>query len=211
MEIELSEQLLRLLLAGVAGMAIGLEREWREKAAGFRTMALVSLGSAAFVLVSDPGVPDATARVVAGVTTGVGFLGAGTILRDRGQVLGLTTAAAVWLAAALGVSSALGEYGFTLALMVAGLGMLLISPVVDLSRVRLDSRVYEVSYSTRDWDELELSRAFRDAGVHAEVIRISNIDGGMTVAWRAYGRQKAHDEVIRALMDSDAVESFEIE
>lgn len=211
MDLELTEQLVRLLLALIGGMAIGMEREWREKAAGFRTMALVSLGSAAFVLVAADGSPEAGARIVAGVTTGVGFLGAGTILRDRGQVLGLTTAAAVWLASAIGVTSATGAYALTLALLLAGLGMLLVAPLVDLSRIRLDSRVYDVRYLAREWDESQLARPFRQAGVRVDVIKISNIDGGMTITWRAYGKQGAHDDVIRALVQSDAVESFSIE
>lgn len=208
---ELMEQLLRLVLAGGAGMAIGLEREWREKAAGFRTMALVSLGSAAFVLAADPAIPESVARIVAGVTAGVGFLGAGTILRDRGEVLGLTTAAAVWLAAALGVTSALGYYGLTFVLIGLGLAVLLGSPLVDLTRVRLDSRVYEVKYRFSEWDKGRLSEPFEESGIHVELIRVSNTDGGTTVVWRAFGRRDVHDRVLRALVDADDVESFTID
>jgi putative Mg2+ transporter-C (MgtC) family protein len=99
MQLSAAEALLRVGLAVLLGMAIGLEREWREKAAGFRTITLVTVGSALFVTITYSGFsPADRARVAAGVVTGIGFLGAGAILRERGQVIGLTTAATVWAA-----------------------------------------------------------------------------------------------------------------
>jgi putative Mg2+ transporter-C (MgtC) family protein len=93
--------------------AIGWEREWRRKPAGLRTHILVSLGAAAFVLVALRAAPGATqvdlSRVIQGVAGGIGFLGAGTILQSRGNVEGLTTAASLWLAAALGIAAATGQ------------------------------------------------------------------------------------------------------
>ena len=109
------EVFLRLGAAVGAGALIGLDRELRHKPAGLRTLALVSLGSAVFVLETvDPAAvhPDATSRVIQGVVTGVGFLGAGSIIRgaDEGTVRGLTTAASIWLAAATGVACGLANW-----------------------------------------------------------------------------------------------------
>jgi putative Mg2+ transporter-C (MgtC) family protein len=102
---------LRLVLAAVFGAVVGFERQRRGRPAGLRTMTLVSLGSAAFTVVSafgflggDPG------RVASGVVTGIGFLGAGTILREQGSILGLTTAATIWAVAALGMLVGAGLY-----------------------------------------------------------------------------------------------------
>jgi putative Mg2+ transporter-C (MgtC) family protein len=108
----------RLSLSLVVGAAIGLNRDLHHKQAGVRTNALVSLGAALAVLVvMPPGQDeahriDALSRVIQGVLTGIGFLGAGVILRDpvKRRVSGLTTAAAVWLAALLGVASGAGAY-----------------------------------------------------------------------------------------------------
>jgi putative Mg2+ transporter-C (MgtC) family protein len=96
----------RLAAAVGAGALIGLDRELRRKPAGLRTLALVALGSAVFILETvDPAqgvATDGTSRVIQGVVTGVGFLGAGSILRGASEesIRGLTTAASIWLAAA---------------------------------------------------------------------------------------------------------------
>jgi putative Mg2+ transporter-C (MgtC) family protein len=102
----------RMALAAVLGYAIGFERELRGKSAGERTFALVALGAAAVVGVAGAEFSDGTTRVIQGVVTGVGFLGAGLIFQreDRGMVIGLTTAAAVWAAAAVGVLAGVGAY-----------------------------------------------------------------------------------------------------
>ncbi|NIM05511.1 MAG: MgtC/SapB family protein, partial [Armatimonadetes bacterium] len=96
----------RLVLAALLGFLIGLEREFRGQAAGERTHALVALGAAAFALISPRGFPggDAT-RVAAGVVTGIGFLGAGMILKKEGEKIeGLTTAAGIWAVGAIGLA-----------------------------------------------------------------------------------------------------------
>jgi len=108
----------RLALSVVVGAAIGLNRDLHHKQAGVRTNALVSLGAAlAVVIVFPPGQDasphyDELSRVIQGVLTGIGFLGAGVILRDpvSRHVSGLTTAAAVWLSALLGTAAGAGAY-----------------------------------------------------------------------------------------------------
>ncbi|HVP72383.1 MAG TPA: MgtC/SapB family protein [Phycisphaerales bacterium] len=108
------QMLLRLGAAAGLGLIIGIERERPHRAAGMRTHALVALGSALFVLATSQAGAAAgdTSRVIQGVVQGIGFLGAGTILKltDRVEVRGLTTAAGIWVTAAVGVSCALGEY-----------------------------------------------------------------------------------------------------
>jgi len=112
--------LLRLSLAAVLGLAIGWDRERQEKAAGLRTMALVSLGAAGFMLVAltmtgtastpDKPIEFDPLRVVAGVVGGIGFIGAGAIIQSGGNVRGLTTAASIWCAAGIGVACGAGMY-----------------------------------------------------------------------------------------------------
>ena len=119
---------LRLALAAGLGGAIGLEREFRHKPAGLRTNMLIALGSALFSILSvqlgsAAGSPD---RVAAQVVTGIGFLGAGAILRSGENVHGLTTAATIWVNAAIGMAAGLGAYavaagGATLTLVVLAL------------------------------------------------------------------------------------------
>lgn len=104
------EFLLRLVLAAVASGLVGFERESMHKPAGVRTHMLVGLGAALFVLATLSVLPGEAARIIAGVATGIGFLGAGTIFRAKDHVVGLTTAASVWTVAAIGLTFGLGEY-----------------------------------------------------------------------------------------------------
>jgi putative Mg2+ transporter-C (MgtC) family protein len=112
-ELPTRELLERLLLAAACGALIGLEREWRQKAAGLRTNMLIAMGAALFTVMSiemagGPGA-DPT-RIASQIVTGVGFLGAGAILRTGAHVRGLTTAATIWMNAAVGVAAGGGEY-----------------------------------------------------------------------------------------------------
>ena len=110
----LLDMILRLLLAAALGAGIGYQRERVNKPAGLRTHILISLGSALFTVVSifGFGVGVDPSRVAAGVVTGIGFIGAGVILRGvRGEhVVGLTTAASIWAVAAIGMAAGVGMY-----------------------------------------------------------------------------------------------------
>jgi putative Mg2+ transporter-C (MgtC) family protein len=128
------EALIRLLAATLAGAAIGFNRELTQKPAGLRTHALVSLGSALAVLTAAVLGPadarihaDATARVIQGVVAGVGFIGGGVILHAEGRhVIGLTTAATIWVAAALGVACAVGHWAIALTAVAIALFVLIV-------------------------------------------------------------------------------------
>jgi putative Mg2+ transporter-C (MgtC) family protein len=122
-----SEAIFRLVLAAIAGGLVGFEREVRGRQAGFRTHMLVCMGSALVMIVSlrfaqvswptniGAAVGVDPARIAYGVMTGVGFLGAGTIMQHRGSVRGLTTAAALWCVAAVGLAVGFGLYLLSLA------------------------------------------------------------------------------------------------
>jgi putative Mg2+ transporter-C (MgtC) family protein len=118
----------RLVLALLFGAVIGFQRERMGKAAGLRTHMLVSSGAAVFVIAgAELGMSsDSVARVIQGLITGIGFLGAGAILKiyERREVEGLTTAAGIWMTAALGVSVGLGRFGLALVATVLSLATL---------------------------------------------------------------------------------------
>ena len=116
--------ILRILIAGLLGGAIGLEREYRAKEAGFRTQFLVGLGSGLFMILSAHGFSDVVlsegvrydvSRIAAQVVTGIGFIGAGCIIFQKHAVRGLTTAAALWVAAAIGMAAGAGMYAVAVA------------------------------------------------------------------------------------------------
>ncbi|MEX2211715.1 MAG: MgtC/SapB family protein [Gaiellaceae bacterium] len=133
-ELGWDEVTIRLVLAAVLGGAVGLERELREREAGLRTHLLVSVGAAVFTLVSAYGFADFRyglntgitldpTRIAAQIVTGIGFLGAGAIIRQGLSIRGLTTAATLWVVAAIGMASGAGYYSVA----VIGTGLVLFS------------------------------------------------------------------------------------
>lgn len=137
------EALLRLAIAAALGGAIGLERELDEKAAGLRTHILVSVGAALFTLVSAYGFRDFLvhggslvradpSRIAAQIVTGIGFLGAGVIFRQGLTIRGLTTAASLWLVAAIGMASGVGFWEG--AAIATGAGLISLRPLEWLER-----------------------------------------------------------------------------
>lgn len=125
------EFIFRLFIAALLGGAIGLEREYRAKEAGFRTHFLVALGSALFMVISQFGFDDVLtyypqnmeikldpSRIAAQVVTGIGFIGAGTIIFQKHVVRGLTTAAGLWVTSAIGMTVGSGKYTLSIATTV---------------------------------------------------------------------------------------------
>jgi len=201
---------LRLAVAAAAGLAIGFEREQREKAAGLRTVALVSSGSAILVLSAILAAPGEAVRMAAGVATGVGFLGAGTILREHGEVTGLTTAATVWVAAAIGIAAALGSYALAAVGTALTLLVLAVLRRVDLRRLRQDARIYELELNAPDWDEKAVEACLSDVGLSVSLLTLSWSEAGATATWRAVGLQVAHDRALTALRDCPTVVSVAV-
>jgi putative Mg2+ transporter-C (MgtC) family protein len=138
----------RMALATGLGYAIGFEREWRGKPAGERTFALIGLGAAGFTAIGVEGFPASAEKVIAGVVSGVGFLGAGLIFREAtGGILGLTTAASAWAVASVGVLVGSGAF-------LAGiLSTLLVLFILELNRLPVIRRF--LAQRIRDQDRNE--------------------------------------------------------
>lgn len=132
----LTQLVTRLLVAGVLGGALGYERELRGKDAGFRTHILICVGSALFVTIpQQAGISvDSMSRVVQGIVTGIGFVGGGAILKldEEHRIEGLTTAAGIWLTAAVGIAAGFGRQGS--ALVGALLALFVMAALGQVSR-----------------------------------------------------------------------------
>jgi len=124
----------RLLLAAGLGAAIGLEREYRQKPAGLRTNILIAVGSALFTILSlemTKGIGD-TSRVAGQIVTGIGFLGGGAIMRNRDTVHGMTTAATIWVNAAVGIAAGMGQYALATFAVALTLLVLVVLPPIEI-------------------------------------------------------------------------------
>ena len=153
--------MLRLLVAGILGAIIGLDREYRAKEAGYRTHFLVSLGSALIMIVSQYGFQEIIkensvtldpSRVAAQVVSGIGFIGAGTIILQKQIVRGLTTAAGIWTTAGIGLAVGAGMYAIGIATTVLTLiGLELLSYI--FKSVGMKSSM--IAFSTNNKDTLK--------------------------------------------------------
>jgi putative Mg2+ transporter-C (MgtC) family protein len=125
---------LSIVLAVILGAVIGLEREIRGKAAGLRTNALICLGAAVFTIISErmAGDKDSITRIAAQIVTGIGFLGAGAVIQDRGGIHGLTTAATIWLVASVGM--ACGAKLYLLAVISTLIAIVVLAGLVQVEK-----------------------------------------------------------------------------
>jgi putative Mg2+ transporter-C (MgtC) family protein len=117
-----------ILLAVVCGAVIGIERQFKHKPAGLRTNIMICLGAAVFTLISvkmSLGTQDSVTRIAAQIVTGVGFLGAGAVIQDRGGIHGLTTAATIWLVASIGMACGARLYYLAIITTVLALAVLI--------------------------------------------------------------------------------------
>jgi putative Mg2+ transporter-C (MgtC) family protein len=124
----------RLLLAAGLGAALGVEREYRQKPAGLRTNILIAVGSALFTILSlevTRSVGDPS-RVAGQIVTGIGFLGGGAIMRNRDTVHGMTTAATIWVNAAIGVGAGMGQYSLATFTAALTLVVLVLLPPIEI-------------------------------------------------------------------------------
>jgi len=199
---ELVTQLLLLLLAFVLSAAIGIERERRLKSAGLRTHILVGLGSTMFTLVSafgfaPLGLPATDpSRIAAQIVTGIGFLGAGVIFVNRGNVVGLTTAASIWVTAAIGMACGAGLP----VLAVAGTALHLVAvgtlPMAERVLRRTSGTTLTVE-ATRGGDAVtRLFEACADSGARTsidDIRRSTTPDGVERMQLRVHVRAKADD------------------
>ncbi len=202
------ELLLQLGLATLLGGAIGLERELGGKPAGLRTNILICIGSALYTQLSLTmvhGATDAT-RVAGQIVTGVGFIGAGTILHARGAVVGLTSAATIWVVAAIGVALGAGHYPeallATLVVLIVLQGLGRIEIVVE----RHASKSHLTVHARPDAAPLEeLETVIRRTGltIVSHESRRENVD--LVIEYYLSGPKRLHDQVMIALLHHPAV------
>lgn len=204
----LPEDLLRLLVAVIVGGLIGAEREFRDKSAGFRTIIFICVGATLFTMFSQKlgeAVHDPV-RIAAQIVAGIGFLGAGAILRDGNRVTGLTTASTIWLSAALGMGIGGGNYALVGVALGAVLVVLWIFPHLEalIDRTR-EARTYEV-VTSRQRDKLDaVDILFREAGLSLRAYKQLKRGERMTGVWTAYGSPQRHHRVVERLLDDPDV------
>lgn len=211
MDATLTENLIKLGMAILTGGIIGAEREFRDKAAGFRTIILITAGSTLFTIFSlslDPGF--SRSRVAANIVTGIGFLGAGAIVRDHGRVSGLTTAATIWLSAALGMGIGGGDLLFVWISTLIVLAVLLIFPRLEIwiDRIR-EARSYRIVVSADNLDKLAaIENALRTCNLYVNEHHQSKIGDTIIGTWHTMGKPGHHDKFVSDMLKDQEIREF---
>jgi putative Mg2+ transporter-C (MgtC) family protein len=202
--------IIRIAAAILAGGLIGFEREMRDKAAGFRTMIFISTGSALFTILSQNLAKDGeTSRMAATIISGVGFLGAGAILRDGLHITGLNTAATIWLTAAIGMTMGSGEFIFGAMITTATMLILWAFPPIEHAIDRLiEEHNYEIVIAV-DFKKVEaIQDALKYMGLKVMYHRHFKRGGDMICKWGVIGSPQAQEKFILYLIADQDIKEF---
>lgn len=206
-----TENIIKLGLAILVGGLVGAEREFRDKAAGFRTLILITVGSTLFTIFSismDPGF--SRTRIAANIVTGIGFLGAGAIIREHGRIGGLTTAATIWLSAALGMGIGAGELRFVMIATLAILLVLLVFPRLEvwIDHIR-ESRTYRITVATSNAQGIEeIHAALKSCDLQVYENHQSKIGPTIVGTWQTIGSPTNHDRFVTIMLKNQNIEEF---
>jgi len=204
------ELIQKLLLAVLVGGAIGVERELRSKSAGFRTLMLICLGATLFTIFSKfIGSPNSADRIASNVVVGIGFLGAGVIFRSNNRVNGITTAASIWLSAALGMGIGCGYYLLSIAGGVLVLTILFLFSFMDNYLDRLNQvREYKIAYPYQEDQQHKYEHLIKKYGLGI-LSRSHNKTGNIIVGvWTVKGRESKHLKFIDHILKDNTVTEF---
>lgn len=185
------EDMIAMVVSIICGGIIGFEREYKSKSAGFRTIILISLGSTIFTIVSKHGA-GADDRISANIITGIGFIGAGVIFKDKFSVRGLTTAAVIWTSAAIGMTTGIGYHALALTLTVITLTVLLMVTRVEEMIAKLQKeKLVSVMFREPDFSQLaHLESTLNTSGLMIERLEVGKDNDRLTVVFKVSGKKQ---------------------
>ena len=198
--------LTRLLLAAILGGLIGLEREFKHRAAGLRTNMFICFGAAMFTLLSErlAGVPSDAARIAAQIIPGIGFIGAGSILHYRGDlVTGITSAATLFVVASVGMAAGGGLYLTSIFATVLILFCLfLLGRLEEWSNLKIELHTYEVTGRTAEEITEEVNCILEPVHSMMQNMQVATTKQHVRVQFDLEGKRRQHQQVLQALKHS---------
>jgi putative Mg2+ transporter-C (MgtC) family protein len=206
------EEAAQVLFAFVIGAIIGLEREFRSKPAGFRTMILICVGSCLYTILSKEAAFGSTDRIASNIVTGIGFIGAGVIFKEGISVNGLTTAALIWITAALGM--AIGYHNYTIAIVVSAIVVVvlfILEPVqrfIERFHKVKDYRIRSANVDPAFKRELEIF--FRNSKVDFRCVKSAKENFEVLYLYRISAPDRNYDKVEDFLIMHKDVKSFDV-
>jgi putative Mg2+ transporter-C (MgtC) family protein len=201
---------LRLLLSFAIGSAIGIEREYRSKAAGLRTMIVICLGSTIFTEISISIGDSSPDRIASNIITGIGFLGAGVIFKDGLTISGITTATTIWISAALGMAVGAGEY--FIALVGSGVVLLVLTLFENFKLwiIRMhQSRTYKITFLHGEKFAHDLRKEVARLKLELRPERDMKNEEFTILVYEISGREAKLDDLNHFLKSDSRVKSYE--
>lgn len=207
------EEAAQVSVAFIIGAIIGLEREFRSKPAGFRTMILICVGSCLFTILSkEAGLADSADRIASNIVTGIGFIGAGVIFKEGITVNGLTTAALIWVTAALGM--AIGYHNYPLAIVVSAMVVIALFVLEPVQRfINRFHRVKDYKIRTINLGNnfnSELEDFFKYHGLSFRCMKFTKDNNDAIYLYRISSPDRNYDMVSQFLLNHKDVRSFEV-
>jgi putative Mg2+ transporter-C (MgtC) family protein len=203
--------LLRLVVVIIIGGLIGVERELKSKSAGFRTIMLICVGSFLFTTFSyyiSPQTPD---RIASNIVTGIGFLGAGVIFKGENKVNGLTTAATIWVTAALGMGVATGMYMFVFIATGMVLASLFILIKLEFWMDKISKyKTYKITFPYRKNIMEDYETLMKKYHLIPKRTGQEKNGSDVIIFWTLKGKETDHQKFVEYLMQDSYVEKFEI-
>ncbi|MBN9296494.1 MAG: MgtC/SapB family protein [Filimonas sp.] len=206
-----TEDLTSLLISLLLGSILGFEREYKSKAAGLRTIALICVGATLFTLMSKHiSFYQNADRMASNIVTGIGFLGAGVIYKEGFNVAGLTTAATIWMGAAIGVTVGGGEYTLGVISLVISLVILSILEYVQawIGRIH-QKRTYRITFQSMHFTLKDLELFFKENCLEFRKRKEARNVTSITCIYDVFGKEAVLDKVNEKLINLDAIESFD--
>ncbi len=206
-----NELLLRLVIVIIKGGLIGVERELKSKSAGFRTIMLICVGSFLFTIFSKYISPQSPDRIASNIVTGIGFLGAGVIFKGDNKVNGLTTAATIWVTAALGMGVATGLYEFVLIATCIVLASLFFLVRMEALIDRINQlRTYKIFFPLTDTVADDFDKTIHGFSLKGKRVYQAKEEKLMIVSWIIQGSEKNHRKLVQYLYAEDGIIKFEV-
>lgn len=202
--------ILKIAIAFALGALLGIEREYRNKPAGFRTLIMITVGATLFTILSyriNSITPD---RIAANIITGIGFIGAGVIFKEGLKVNGMTTAATIWMAAAVGMAVGYGAY-----YLAAGVTIVMLITLILLSKLEIylerfhKVKYYRISFVASEYSVKELEKEFSGLGLNFRKEKEAKDQDGITVYYDLSANPKGIDALNNFLMQNKAIREFE--
>ncbi|MBO9731128.1 MAG: MgtC/SapB family protein [Chitinophaga sp.] len=207
------DQLLKILIALVMGALLGLEREYKRKAAGMRTMTLICMSSAVFTILSaELGFPNSADRVASNILTGVGFIGAGVIFKGDYTIDGITTAAAIWIAAAIGMAVGMSQYWLAAAALAGSLMVLFLLEFVESSIANAnDKRQYTIYFYEEKFPHTDVENILQGFQLKYRKLLVVRKENMIEVNYAVRGRRSNMELLDDFLLHNKSIFQYQVQ